>query len=261
MTTEHDLGKESVGKGKVAVVTGASAGIGAATVVALAQAGYTVFGGARRREPLEKICGAVGAFAHVLDVADAESVARFAAWLEEKAGALHVLVNNAGFAAGVDAVSQADVDAWRSMYETNVLGVVRLTQVLLPRLEASGDGHVINVGSIAGFETYPGGGGYTATKHALRAATRTLRIELLGRPVRVTEICPGMVETEFSVVRLGDEEKADAVYQGMQPLVAQDIAETIRWCSTRPSHVNIDEIVVRPRDQATATAVYRREQD
>jgi NADP-dependent 3-hydroxy acid dehydrogenase YdfG len=146
------------------------------------------------------------------------------------------------------------------MWETNVMGVLRMTRALLPSITASGDGHVINVGSIAGFETYIGGAGYTAVKHAVRAMTKTLRLELLGRPVRVTEIVPGLVETEFSLVRFaGDEQRAQSVYRGMEPLVAADVADCIAWAATRPSHVNIDEIVVRPRDQATATMVHRRE--
>jgi NADP-dependent 3-hydroxy acid dehydrogenase YdfG len=136
---------------------------------------------------------------------------------------------------------------------------MRLTRALLPALKASGDGHVVNIGSIAGFETYVGGGGYTAAKHAVRALTRTLRVELLGQPVRVTEIAPGLVETEFSRVRFaGDEERAKSVYRGLDPLTAADIADCVVWATTRPSHVNIDEIVVRPRDQATATMVNRR---
>jgi NADP-dependent 3-hydroxy acid dehydrogenase YdfG len=168
-------------------------------------------------------------------------------------------VNNAGGALGADTISEADDERWKTMWETNVLGNLRMTRALLPALEASGDGHIVSVGSIAGFETYPGGGGYTAAKHAQRALTRTLRLELIGRPVRVTEVAPGLVETEFSKVRFdGDEERAKAVYEGMQPLLADDIAECITWAATRPSHVNIDELIVRPRDQAAATLVHRR---
>jgi NADP-dependent 3-hydroxy acid dehydrogenase YdfG len=155
-------------------------------------------------------------------------------------------------------VAEADEERWRSMYEANVLGTVRMTRTLLPKLVESGDGHVVAVTSIAAFETYRGGAGYTAAKHAQRAALRTLRLELLGEPVRVTEIAPGMVETEFSLVRFGgDEEAAARVYEGMTPLSAADVAECIRWAVERPSHVNIDEIVVRPRDQASATEVHR----
>jgi NADP-dependent 3-hydroxy acid dehydrogenase YdfG len=169
-----------------------------------------------------------------------------------------ILVNNAGGALGVDRVADADLDSYARMYESNVLGLVRVTRALLPRLLASGDGHIVNIGSVAGFETYPGGGGYTAAKHAVRALTRTLRLELLGSPVRITEVAPGLVDTEFSLVRLGDPERARAVYRGLTPLVAADVADCVVWAVTRPSHVNIDEIVVRPRDQATATTVHRR---
>lgn len=237
-----------------AVVTGASSGIGAATVLALAEAGYSVVLGARRIGRLRAIAEPIGARALVLDVTDEESVQAFTAQIPEAS----VLVNNAGGALGVDRLEQADDDRWRTMWETNVLGTVRLTRALLPQIEASGAGHVVNVGSIAGFETYAGGGGYTAAKHAVRALTKTLRLELLGRPVRVTEICPGLVETEFSLVRFaGDQDKAKAVYHGMEPLTAADVADCIVWAVTRPARVNIDEIVVRPRDQATATAVWR----
>jgi NADP-dependent 3-hydroxy acid dehydrogenase YdfG len=171
---------------------------------------------------------------------------------------LDLLVNNAGGALGVDRIEAASDDRWRTMWEVNFLGLARMTRELLPALLASGQGHVVNVGSIAGFETYPGGAGYTGAKHAVRALTKTLRVELVGKPIRVTEICPGLVETEFSRVRFDqDAEKAAAVYKGMTPLVSEDVADCIAWAATRPPHVNIDEIVVRPRDQATATVVHR----
>jgi NADP-dependent 3-hydroxy acid dehydrogenase YdfG len=248
---------------KVAVVTGASAGIGEATAKALAGAGYRVFLGARRRERLEEVAAAIGnvgaaATPLELDVTDPESVAAFAARLP---AAVHLLVNNAGGALGLDRIEEAREELWEQMWETNVMGVLRVTRAALPALLASGDGHIINVGSIAGFETYVGGAGYTAAKHAVRALTRTLRLELLGRPVRVTEIAPGLVETEFSLVRFaGDAERARSVYRGMTPLTGTDIAECIVWAASRPPHVNIDEMVVRPRDQATATMVHRREE-
>jgi NADP-dependent 3-hydroxy acid dehydrogenase YdfG len=245
--------------GKIAVVTGASSGIGAATARALAGAGYQVFLGARRLDRLREIAASISdsATALSLDVTDAASVASFVAQLPE---VLHLLVNNAGGALGLDRIEDATDETWRAMWETNVLGTLRMTRALLPALEASGDGHVVDMGSIAGFETYAGGAGYTGAKHAARAFTRTLRLELLGRPVRVTEISPGLVETEFSLVRFaGDAERAKSVYRGMTPLTAEDIADCVLWAATRPSHVNIDEIVVRPRDQATATAVHRRE--
>jgi len=242
-------------KEKTAVITGASAGIGAAAAVHLAEAGFRVVLGARRLERLEELARETGGRALHLDVADLESVEAFAAAVPE----IDLLVNNAGGALGLDPIAEARDEDWETMYRTNVLGVMRLTRAFLPKLIASGDGHVITVGSIAGFEAYPGGAGYTAAKHGARAVTRTLRLELLGQPVRVTEIAPGLVETEFSVVRFrGDEERAAKVYDGMEPLVADDVAECIVWAATRPPHVNVDEIVVRPRDQAGATLVHRR---
>ena len=239
---------------RTAVVTGASSGIGAAAVATLAKAGFRVVAGARRLDRLQAVTGPNGAEARPLDITDQASVDAFLQGL----GTVHLLVNNAGLSLGLESVAEARDEDWRTMFETNVLGTLRITRRLLPELVASGDGHLINVGSIAGFETYPGGGGYTASKHALRAMTRTLRLELVGKPVRVTEISPGLVETEFSQVRFrGDTARAKQVYQGMQPLMAGDVAECIAWAATRPSHVNIDEIVVRPRDQATATLVHR----
>lgn len=237
----------------VAVVTGASGGIGEASARRLAAEGYDVVLGARRVDRLEAIAAEIGGRAAALDVTDDASVAAFAAELP----VVDVLVNNAGGALGVDPVLDADVEGWRRMFETNVLGTVRTTKALIGALEASGAGTIVNVGSIAGFEIYPGGGGYVAAKHGVSAATRTLRLELLGRPIRVTELQPGMVDTDFSTVRLGDAEKAAAVYRGMTPLVADDIADLVAFVATRPEHVNLDTIVVRPRDQATARDVHR----
>ena len=240
---------------RTAVVTGASAGIGEATARSLAAAGYEVVVGARRTERLQAIAEEIGARALELDVRDEASVERFAT----AAGAAEVLVNNAGLSRGLDPVARTLSEHWIEMYETNVLGAMRVARAFIPRLVESGNGHLVNVGSTAGFEVYPGGAGYTASKHGLRALTRTLRLELLGEPVRVTEVSPGLVETEFSQVRFdGDAERARAVYAGMRPLTAADVAECVVWVLARPAHVNIDEIVVRPRDQATSTAVYRR---
>ena len=239
---------------QTAVITGASSGIGAATAVALAAHGFQVVLGARRIERLQKIAEETGGRFAALDVTDPVSVEAFVDTIDR----VDVLVNNAGGALGVDRVEAASEERWRTMWELNFLGVARMTRELLPKLLASGDGQIINVGSIAGFETYPGGAGYTGAKHAVRALTRTLRLELLGQPIRVTEISPGLVETEFSLVRFDqDAERAAAVYQGMTPLTGEDIAECIAWVATRPSHVNIDEMVVRPRDQARATLVHR----
>ncbi len=238
-----------------AVVTGASSGIGAATARALAGDGYRLVLGARRLDRLEALASEIGGQAIELDVTDPDSVTAFASQVP----ACDVLVNNAGGALGLESLADADEELWRTMYEANVLGTMRMTRALLPRLIKSGNGHVVGVTSIAAFETYRGGAGYTAAKHAQRAALRTLRLELLGEPVSVTDVAPGMVETEFSLVRFGgDEEAAARVYEGMEPLRAEDVAECIRWAVAQPSHVNVDEILVRPRDQAGAAEVHRR---
>ena len=237
-----------------AVISGASSGIGAAAARRLSAAGFGVVLGARRMDRLEELAREVGGRALPLDVTSTESVAAFAAHVPEAA----LLVNNAGGALGLEPVADADEDHWRTMYETNVLGAMRLTRAFLPKLEASGRGHIVTITSIAAVEVYPGGAGYTAAKHAEKAVSDTLRIELLGKPIRVTEIAPGMVETEFSAVRFGgDEARAARVYQGLTPLSADDIADAIVWSATRPAHVNVDFMVVRPLAQATATLVHR----
>jgi NADP-dependent 3-hydroxy acid dehydrogenase YdfG len=239
---------------RTAVVTGASAGIGAATAVRLAKEGFDLVLGARRLDRLDEVARASGGRPLPLDVTDRGSVDAFAAELAR----VDVLVNNAGLASGLDNVSDLSDDDVGLMYETNVLGLLRVTRALLGKLEASGEGHIVNVGSIAGFEVYPGGAGYTASKHAVRAITRTLRLELLGKPIRVTEVCPGLVETEFSLVRFGgDADKAKRVYEGVEPLTGDDVADCICWAVTRPANVNIDEIVVRPIAQATARDIAR----
>lgn len=239
----------------VAVVTGASSGIGAATAIRLAKEGFQVVLGARRTDLLEEVAKKCGGRALPLDVADSKSIAAFA----DNIDGAHVLVNNAGLAAGMEPIAEMPEERVRVMWETNVLGLMNVTRALLPKLEASGAGHIVNLGSIAGFEVYRGGGGYTASKHAVRAISRTLRLELLGKPIRVTEVAPGLVETEFSVIRFdGDDARAGKVYEGVTPLTGEDIADCIAWAVTRPAHVNIDEIVVRPLAQATATEVARR---
>lgn len=239
-----------------AVVTGASSGIGAATAARLATEGWDVVVGARRLDRLAAVAEPIGARALPLDVTDAASVAAFCA----EVPSCSLLVNNAGGARGLEPVAEADEAAWQWMFDVNVLGMTRVTKALLPKLVASGDGHVVLVGSIAGLEAYPGGAGYNAAKFGAHAVGQVLRMELLGQPVRVTEIAPGMVDTEFSTVRFaGDAERAAKVYEGMTPLSADDIADCIAWAATRPSHVNIDQIVVLPRDQAGARQVHRRQ--
>jgi NADP-dependent 3-hydroxy acid dehydrogenase YdfG len=239
---------------KTAVITGASSGIGAATARVLAGEGYRTILAARRLDRLEALATEIGGEAVALDVTDPDSVAALAEQLES----CDVLINNAGGALGLEPMADANEENWLGMYEANVMGTMRMTRALLPRLVASGDGHVVGITSIAAIETYRGGAGYNAAKHAQRATLRVLRLELLGQPVRVTEVAPGMVETEFSLVRFGgDEEAARRVYEGMTPLRAEDVAECIRWALAQPPHVNVDEIVVRPRDQATAADVHR----
>jgi NADP-dependent 3-hydroxy acid dehydrogenase YdfG len=239
-----------------AVVTGASSGIGAATARHLVDAGFRVVLGARRADRLRDVAGPLGdaATTQVLDVTDADSVAAFSDTVAD----CRVLVNNAGGALGQDPIAEADEDQWRTMYESNVLGTMRVTRALLPKLVASGDGLVVSIGSVAAFEPYRGGAGYNAAKHANRAVMDVLRLELNGQPVRVTQIDPGMVETEFSLVRFaGDAERAAGVYQGMTPLTADDVAEIVAFVATRPAHVDIDNVVVRPRAQARTWLVDR----
>jgi len=240
----------------VAVVTGASSGIGAATARRLAVEGFDLVIGARRVDRLTEIAREVGGRAMRLDVTDTASVEAFCAEVTE----CRVLVNNAGGALGRDHLEHAVEEEWRWMYDANVLGVMRMTKALLPALESSGDGHVVMVGSIAGHEPYVGGAGYNAAKFGLRAITKAMRLELLGRPIRITSVDPGLVQTEFSLVRFhGDAAKASAVYAGTTPLTAEDIADCIAFAVTRPSHVNIDTMVVMPRDQASAANVHRHE--
>ncbi len=234
---------------KTAVVTGASSGIGAATARALARDGYDVVLGARRTDRIDSLASEIGGRAMYLDVTDPASVERFIGTLDR----VDVLVNNAGGAKGLAPITEADLDDWRWMWETNVVGTLRVTKALLPALIASGDGLIITITSIAALEIYDNGAGYTSAKHAQGVLHRTLRGELLGQPVRLTEICPGMVETEFSLVRFdGDADRAHQVYEGLTPLSADDVAEVIAFTASRPPHVNLDQIVLKPRDQADA---------
>ena len=245
-----------------ALVTGASSGIGAATARRLAAEGFEVIAAARRVERLHDLVEEIGeaggtATAVVCDVTDDASVAALA---EATGDRLDLLVNNAGGARGVDPVAAGQVADWQWMFDVNVLGTLRVTKALLPALVASGAGTIVTVGSTAGFTVYEGGGGYTAAKHAETALVGTLRLELSGQPVRVIEIDPGMVRTdEFALNRLGgDGQRADAVYAGVaEPLVAEDIADCIAWCATRPQHVNVDRLVVRPLAQAAQHKVHR----
>ena len=242
----------------VAVITGASSGIGAATAIALGHRGYRIVVGARRVERLARVAGE-GGLALRLDVTDEQSVDDFVREVGKRFGRIDVLVNNAGGALGLNAVADAVDDEWIGMWKTNVLGLMWMTRACLPLLRKARHGHIVNIGSIAGFETYKGGAGYTAVKHAVRAITKTLRLELNGEPIRVTEIAPGLVETEFSLVRFhGDRKAARVPYEGIKPLTPDDIADCIVFAVTRPAHVDIDEIVVRPVAQANVVTVARK---
>ncbi|WP_134766816.1 SDR family oxidoreductase [Nocardioides sp. 1609] len=242
-----------------AVVTGASSGIGAATARSLAATGFHVYCAARRTERVTELAEEIGGTAVTCDVTDPASVAALA---EVVGGRLDVLVNNAGGAFGAATVAESDADDWRRMYEVNVIGLMQVTRALLPALLAADDGAgiICNVGSTAGRIAYEGGGGYTVAKHGTQVVSETLRLELWDQPVRVTEIAPGMVRTdEFALTRFdGDAERAAAVYAGVaEPLVAEDVADAITWMVTRPRHVNIDELVIRPRAQASQFKVHR----
>src|SRR5712692_10122504 len=244
---------------RVAVVTGASSGIGEATARGLAKAGFALVLGARREDRLMAIARELGGLGLPLDARDRGSIKAFVDAIGAEYGQVEILINNAGLAAGLQPLADGNDDDWVQMMETNVLGLLRVTKAMLPLLRRAPRAHIVNLGSVAGFEVYPGGVGYTASKHAVRAITRTLRLELLGEPIRVTEIEPGMVDTEFGLVRFkGDRQRADTVYQGMMPLTGADVADCIVWVVTRPPNVNVDEMVVRPIAQATVRDVARR---
>jgi len=236
--------------GKTAIVTGASSGIGRATAKALADAGVRVAGGARRVERLDT------EIALELDVTDPASCARFVSDAVEQLGGLNILFNNAGLALGrypFDESNEEDEDA---VFATNVNGLVRMTRLCLPHIRDYG--HIVNMGSVAGRQAYENGASYVTSKFAVRGFTYALREDLLGRPVRITTVDAGMVETEFSVVRFkGDADKAAAVYKGIDPLTADDIADCVMWAVTRPWHMNVDEIVVKARNQASGARVHR----
>lgn len=242
------------GSRPVAAVTGASSGIGASAARMLAAAGFDVVVGARRFDRIAALAAEIGGRAIALDVTKRESVEAFAGQLP----GLNVLVNNAGGALGLEPLAEAVDDHWRAMWESNVFGLMMMTRACLPALERSGMGHIINVGSIAAQESYPGGSGYTSAKHGVTAITETLRLELLGKPIRVTQVDPGMVETEFSIVRFaGDRERAKKVYAGLTPLTPDDVGDIITWVATRPPNVNIDHVRVTPIAQANTTVAHR----
>jgi serine 3-dehydrogenase len=246
------------------LITGASAGIGAACARAFAAAGARLILAARRTERLEAIAEelqrAHGTGTHqlALDVRELGVVTQLLAQLPAEWEAIDVLVNNAGLGRGLDPLQEGDPTEWDEMIDTNVKGLLYVTRAVLPGMIERGRGHVINLGSVAGHEVYPGGNVYAATKHAVDAITRGLRMDLLGTPVRVSTVDPGLVETEFSTVRFrGDEERAKRVYHGYQPLTPADVADAVLYCATRPPHVNIDEIILKPVAQASAMLVHR----
>jgi NADP-dependent 3-hydroxy acid dehydrogenase YdfG len=247
----------------LAIITGASSGIGQACATVYAQAGFSLALGARRLDLLTEqkaallAAGAKAVYEQKLDVRDERDVLRFATNIQDRFNMPAVLINNAGLALGRDSVATSKSQDWSAMVETNFLGLLRVSKAFLPWMIASHRGHIINVGSIAGLESYAGGAGYAGTKHGVRAISKALREELLGTGVRVGEIDPGMVETEFSIVRFGDPDQAKSVYEGMTPLKAMDVAQAIFFMTSRPMHVNIDQIVIQPTDQASVARVFR----
>ncbi len=249
------------------LITGASSGFGAAAARHFGAVGARLLLGARRVGRLQTAArealaaGAAEAHFHALDVSQTASVNAFLDWARTLTGRVDVLVNNAGGAHGLDPVAQGRDADWETIMQTNVLGLLRVTRATLPLLLAAENGCIINIGSVAGHTAYEGGAAYCAAKAGERQITRALRLELCGTGVRVSTIDPGLAETEFSKVRFkGDEERAKQVYAGLQPLTADDVAETILWVAARPPHVNIDELIIKPVDQAAVYKIHRRSQ-
>ena len=257
-------------KNKVALVTGASAGIGEATSRALAAAGAKLVLGARRTDRLDRLAEELleagsETLSAALDVRRVEDCESFVSGALNRFGRIDILVNNAGLARGRRFVADGDETEWDEMIDTNVKGLLHMSRLVVPHLVRQDSGHVVNLGSVAGLGVYEGGSVYCASKWSVKAITQALRLELNGTNVRVTEICPGLVETEFSLVRFHAEddprratEQSEAVYQGMEPLTGEDVADCILWALTRPAHVDIDEIVVRPVAQAGMGKVARK---
>jgi serine 3-dehydrogenase len=252
-------------KGKIVFVTGASSGIGESTAQAFAAQGAKILMCARRAERLEKLAQTLefeyGVAVHYfrLDVRDQAAVDEAVAGLPPEWRAIEVLVNNAGLSRGLDKLPQGLLDDWEEMIDTNVKGLLYVSRAVIPGMIERGRGHIVNIGSIAGHEVYPGGNVYCATKFAVRALSKGLRLDLSGTPIRVSEVAPGMAETEFSIVRFhGDAERAGKVYQGLTPLAPDDVADAVVWCATRPLHVNVSEVVVMPTAQASTMLVHRK---
>jgi 3-hydroxy acid dehydrogenase / malonic semialdehyde reductase len=246
---------------KIALVTGASAGIGEATARKLAVAGYDLILAARRLERLQQLAGTLSVKSHLiqLDVRDREAVNKAIAGLPERWQAIELLVNNAGLSRHLEKLHEGHTDGWDEMIDTNVKGLLYVSRAVIPGMVTRGKGHVINIGSIAGHEVYPNGNVYCASKFAVNAITKGMMMDLVDTPVRVSTVDPGMVETEFSKVRFyGDDERAKKVYQGLKPLSGDDIAETIVWIASRPEHVNIAQVVIMPKAQASAMITVRK---
>lgn len=245
-------------------ITGASSGIGLAIAEVFAERGAEIYLGARRKERLEEVskhllkAGAKAVHFDSLDVRSNESVNAWAKSVLQTFPRLDILVNNAGLVIGRDTIEEGKIEDWETILDTNVLGVLRVSRSFLPRLRENKHGHIIMLGSIAGHQVYEGGGAYCASKFGVKAIAATLKLEINGTGIRVSSIDPGMVETEFSEVRFrGDKDLAKAVYKGMNPLTARDIAETVEFVARRPAHVNIDEIIIMPTDQASVSKVHR----
>jgi 3-hydroxy acid dehydrogenase/malonic semialdehyde reductase len=252
-------------QGLWAIITGATSGIGRATAEQLAAAGYSLILTGRRADRLQDLrehfaqnTPKISVKTIVMDITKKAEIDDFAQSEGPTLAKVRVLVNNAGLAKGTDKLQDGRVADWDEMFDTNVKGLLYLTRAVLPYMVKNKNGHIVNLGSVAGHTVYPGGAVYCASKFAVRALSEGLRMDLAGSNVRVTNVEPGMVNTEFSLVRLGEKEKADKVYEGMTPLSAQDIAETILWCLQRPGHVNVQEIVIYPTDQAAVGQVVRR---
>ena len=250
--------------GKTVLVTGASSGIGRAVAEAFAESGCRLLLAARRQQRLDALAEELGTRfgtevgVEAVDVRDRQLVESWLAGLPEAWQAIDVLVNNAGLARGLASLQEGDVVDWEEMIDTNLKGLLYVTRAVLPGMVARSSGHVINIGSIAGHETYPNGNVYCATKHAVAALNRGMGIDTLGTGVRVSAVDPGMVETEFSNVRFhGDDQRADSVYDGLQPLRAEDVADAVLYCATRPPHANVREMILMPTAQAAAIHIHR----
>jgi 3-hydroxy acid dehydrogenase / malonic semialdehyde reductase len=251
-------------KGATALITGASSGIGKEISLQLAQLGVNLVITARRMDRLQILAEELATKYNIkvtpfqLDVQKNNEVEALFAKLKNEKIYVDILINNAGLALTTDKMQDATVDHWDTMIDTNVKGLLYMTRACLPGMIQRNEGHIVNIGSIAGRSCYPGGNIYCATKHAVKALSKSLRIDLLGTAIRVSEIAPGAVETEFSIVRFQDEDRAKKLYQGYTPLSAEDIADAIAYCLTRPLHVNVEEIVIYPQSQATASDIYRK---